>query len=179
MYSLLIIISPCGIIAQGGISVTPGREVWEGDNITLQCSHQDEGEVIWVREPLDHHGDNEKEVVAHGELILLNDERLGVKKDTQDKTFVSSLFVSFIIAMKRALQTPPKSYKFGLLTQPLLPHPYFKAPLTVVVHKWIFPPLFYFMLGSHHPTPPSQGYQMWGGWGGKSPPSDPGGLSPP
>ena len=77
------------------ISVFPSTEVWEGDNITLECQAEGGVEVIWVREQFSEDEDkDEKELLAHDEHILVDDKRVQVEKEIKHKHTQSRIRVS-------------------------------------------------------------------------------------
>ena len=72
------------------ISVFPSVEVWEGDNITIECEAGGEVGVIWVREQFS----GEKELLAHDQQVLIDDERVQVEKEIKQTHTVSRMLVS-------------------------------------------------------------------------------------
>ena len=72
------------------ISVFPSVEVWEGDNITIECEAGGEVGVIWVREQFS----GEKELLAHDQQVLIDDKRVQVEKEIKQTHTVSRMLVS-------------------------------------------------------------------------------------
>ena len=72
------------------ISVFPSSEVWEGDDITMECKTEGEVGVIWVREQFS----GERELLAHDEQVLIDDERVQVEKEIKQIYTVSRMLVS-------------------------------------------------------------------------------------
>ena len=77
------------------ISVFPSAEVWEGGNITMECQAEGEVGVIWVREQFSEDENvGEKDLLAHDEQILIDDERVKVEKGIKQNHTFSRIRVS-------------------------------------------------------------------------------------
>jgi hypothetical protein len=72
------------------ISVFPSTEVWEGGNINMECKAQGEVGVIWVREQFS----GEKELLAHDQQVLVDDERVHIEKEFKQIRTVSRMLVN-------------------------------------------------------------------------------------
>ena len=72
------------------ISVFPSTEVWDGDNISMECEAGGEVGVIWVREQFS----GEKELLAHDQQVLVDDRRVQVEKEMKQNCTVSRILVS-------------------------------------------------------------------------------------
>ena len=91
---LLIICSGLLVITGSSISVLPSSEVWEGDQLVIKCTVESEVGVIWVREPF---SDEEeivvRELIAHDEHVLVEDQRYKVESGTENGAAISILKV--------------------------------------------------------------------------------------
>ena len=91
---LLIICSGLFVITGSSISVLPSSEVWEGDQLVIKCTVESEDGVIWVREPF---SDEEeivvRELIAHHEHVLVEDQRYKVESGTENGAVISVLKV--------------------------------------------------------------------------------------
>jgi hypothetical protein len=92
MYSLvlIVILDMLHSSTSLSISVFPSTEVWEGDNIRLECGAEGEVGFIWVREQFS----GERELLAHDQKVLIDDERVHVEKKIKQIHTVSRLLVS-------------------------------------------------------------------------------------
>ena len=73
----------------------PSTEVWEGGTVTIQCSRKGVGEpVIWVRQPFTWESQGEeRELVAHDDLVLIDDNRYEVEKEKLKDSMISKIQV--------------------------------------------------------------------------------------
>ena len=73
----------------------PSSEVWEGAQLTIECEVESKVGVIWVREAFSDEDEMEgKELIAHGEQVLIDDERIEMEVETNKDTSISRLKVS-------------------------------------------------------------------------------------
>ena len=72
----------------------PSSEVWEGAQLTLECEDKSKVGVIWVREAFSDEDEMEgKELIAHGEQVFVDDERIEMEVETNKDTSISRLKV--------------------------------------------------------------------------------------
>ena len=89
------------ILCVDGIKVMPSREVWEGGTVTIQCSRKGVGEpVIWVRQPFTGESgwEGERELLAHDDLVLIDDNRYKVEKENIKDSTISKIQVIWIFS---------------------------------------------------------------------------------
>ncbi|XP_018017805.1 lachesin [Hyalella azteca] len=101
------------------VAWAPGRDVYEGDTIQLECQVglEVEAPAIWVK--LDPLRPNSDEIISHGVLLIAEDPRLSVERLSDSNTFVLAIReVSAADAGRYQCQVPVSSNQTELRTAP-------------------------------------------------------------
>ncbi|KAF2359169.1 Immunoglobulin-like domain [Trinorchestia longiramus] len=101
------------------VAWAPGRDVYEGDTVLLECQVglEVEAPAIWMK--LDPLRPNSDEIISHGEILFAEDPRLSIERLNDSNTFVLAISkVSAADAGRYQCQVPVSSNQTELREAP-------------------------------------------------------------